>query len=286
MRTISMMSAPRRVCARVVRGFSLLELVIAMAVGMVVIMALLASFSAANVGNRHSQAMAQMTEDANTALGMVRASLVQVGFNLPTGTAVDAFNVRRFTYKVAADKVGVVGCDGGFTNRSAEFKDLACLGGGGANQIAIAYYADATNALTSAGNQLDCLGSQIPKVAGDSIAYNRFYVDGGALHCQGITTAPGQPLVENIEDFQVRYLVQGGAGATSYYGTASDVGVANFGSVTAVRLCVVVRSAEQVQDDKNIPYLDCNQNEQSNNDRFLRRAFTTTVALQNRLGVM
>jgi type IV pilus assembly protein PilW len=250
-------------------------------------MALLSSFGVANVGSRHNQAMAQMTEDASTALGMVRSNLAQAGFNLMTGTTLDvATNTNKPTYKVASNLVGLMGCDAGFTDRTKDFSALGC-GAGGGNEIAIAYYADPANALTSGGNQLDCLGAAIPKVGGDTVVYNLFYVSGGALHCRGVAANAGQPLVDNIDEFQVTYLVQApGAGATSYYGNAAAVGAGNFGAVTAVRLCVVVKSAEPVQDADEIPYLDCAQATQTRKDRFMRRAFTTTVALQNRLGVL
>lgn len=60
----------------------------------------------------------------------------------------------------------------------------------------------------------------------------------------------------------------------------------NWSRVAAVRICILARTAQTVPTGDNATadlgrYTDCNGATQTNNDRFLRRAYVTTVQLRN-----
>lgn len=145
------------------------------------------------------------------------------------------------------------------------------------------------------------------------VAENRFYIGTSAainnvpsLYCSGNggTVTPNrqaQPLVENIEDLQLLY------GATSSvdltptstvagYISASDVNgltayipatILNnpWERVVSVRICIIVRSEEQIAPSaESAQYTDCDGDLVTTPpDLRLRRAFSTTVVLRNRV---
>jgi type IV pilus assembly protein PilW len=282
------------------RGFSLVELMVALLVGMMVIAALSATFLASSISGRHGQAMAQMTEDASTALTMLRGQVSQVGYSRPKA----ALNAGRYVPVYAGE--GLRGCHGGaFQSLGVDIAALACVAGAAnsPDALAVAYEADARNSVSTAGVPLDCLGNALP-VAGvlpDTyyLAYNRYYLatPAGAarpsLYCRGAGSATPQALVENIADLQIRYGVANlgvSPVQAGFYGSAGEVGV-DFSQVVSVRICVVVTSTNKVMEKNpatsNWPtYLNCDGVATQPTDGYMYRAFTSTVVLPNRLGVL
>ena len=290
----------RRLGAGLQRGFSLVELMVALLVGMMVIAALSAIFLATSVSGRHGQAMAQMTEDASTALTMLRNQVSQVGYSRPKA----ALNAGRYAPVYAG--ASLRGCESGaFSDLSVDIAALTCTAGAAnsPDALAVAYEADARNSISTAGVPLDCLGNSLGAVgvAPDAyyLAYNRYYLatPAGAAHkslyCRGPGSNTPQALVENIADLQIRYGVANQAVApvqVGFYGRPGDVGV-DFSQVVSVRICVVVTSTNKVMEKdpntNNWPtYRNCEGADTLPADGYMYRAFTSTVVLPNRLGVL
>ena len=80
---------------------------------------------------------------------------------------------------------------------------------------------------------------------------------------------------------------QPGADQVAYYDVAPPIGAPEWADVVAIRLCVQVRSAAKVLDAESMAtlgaYVDCGNVRRTSNDGVLRRTFSTTVVLQNRL---
>ena len=275
-------------------GFSLVELMVAMVVGLMVIGALLSTFYVTSVTGRHGQALSQMTEDASVAMNMLRSQLSQVGYSRPVGLGANKF-VPAYT------GAGMNGCDSSFTDTGVAIAALACEDSSDdddlQDSIAVAYEADARNSVVSGGVPLDCLGNALTIVAGANPyyqAYNRFYLDTPdgatrrALYCRGPGNNSAQALVENIEDMQIRYGVTNKFDVTpvqvARYASASSL-ANNFANVVSVRVCLVVASTNEVLDAPT-SYVNCQQQVKAPADRRMYRAFTSTVVLQNRLGVL
>ncbi|MBQ0961362.1 PilW family protein [Ideonella sp. 4Y11] len=270
-------------------GFTLVELMVSLMVGMMVVAALLAGYFAISVSSRHTRALTQMTEDASAALGVLRTHVAQAGYSRPVGVTTDGF---QRVYAGAA----VMGCDSSFKDVTAAIGALACADVTGndalKDAVSVAYEADVANSIASAGVPLDCLGNALTIIGTGTNAYylntSTFYisngVDGrGALFCRGSGGGTPQTLVENIADLQVLYGISTSLTANpvtvAYYGKASNVNMAN---VVAVRLCVVVMSSDEVMDDKT-PYYDCSDTQVTPADKRMYRAFRSTVLLHNRL---
>lgn len=276
------------------RGFTLVELMVSLVVGSMVIAALLAGYYAISVSSRHTRAVSQMTEDAAAALSILRGQVTQAGYSRPTGPSGKGFQ-RLYTGKA------LMGCDSAFSDLSVAIGALTCADTTGSDafqdSIAVSYEADATNSLQSGGTPLDCLGNALTQigVAPNNywLAYSRFYLSTGAggrraLFCRGEGNASGQALVENIQDLQIQYGVSNDLSAApakvAYYAKAVDAALV-MDNVIAVRLCVLVASADEVMDDKT-DYYNCQDSKVTPADKRMYRAFRSTVLLPNRLGAV
>ncbi|MBT9594699.1 MAG: PilW family protein [Vitreoscilla sp.] len=271
-------------------GFSLVELMISMVIGMVVVGAVLAAYLGAGATTRTSRAMSQITEDASVALSVLRSGIGMVGYSNPTGIVGN-----KFTKSYNGN--GLFGCNTTFQDATIDLiDDLTCAEGAGPNAIAVAYEADSANSVVNVDNvPLDCLGNAIDPGAGPTyLAYNRYYLDDSKLMCMGPVNNTPDALVDNVVDLQFRYgvAIAADVNKVGYYADAGNVGVtpanANWDNTVSVRICVVIASAENVLEADGISYRDCDGVEitPADGDRRMFRAFTTTVVLQNRLGTM
>lgn len=297
-------------------GITLVELLVAMVVGLSVIGAGLAMYVSSGSSSSASGQIAQMSEDANAALSILRTHVAMTGYSRPIGTTATGMT------KLYDGQV-IFGCQNGLSASSTSQlmtsgTALTCDGGDpSANEMLIvAYEADTNNTIPTAANTgTDCLGNEIPALnhatAGTYyIAENRFYLSQtGSLLCRGNgnKSTPGtpgtpQPLVDNIADFSVLYGVASpvvsGTGTApgtfaNRYLTAAEVGDmanATWNNVVSVRLCVVVRSEDNALDAVAPPYQDCHGKtiipttwgSPAKADKRSYRLFTSTVVLHNR----
>ena len=301
--------AARSLIARrgtVAAGFTLIEMMVSLAIGLAVVGALIAAYLAAFSSGRHSDALVQITEDATLALNVMRQQVAQAGFSQPHGVSEGGMVLHTFP--------GVFGCDG------AAFVDLqsSILMAGNcasadpdpsaSDTLEVAYEgsvlpAKASNGILggSGGNQhpLDCLGNSFAKThddpTGDDYWLNdsKFYVSGGSLYCHGPGNAAGAALVQNVETLQVTYGMAAapagspGAGQIVYYDVAPQPGSPLWANVVSVNLCVQVRSPAKVLGKAATAtlgnWIDCRNTQRSSSDGYMRRTFATTIVLQNKL---
>lgn len=274
------------------KGFSLVELMISLVIGMVIVGAVFAAYLSSGTSSKASQALAQITEDATISLNVMRSSVSMVGYGSATSANPKTGKFVK-QYSGVGGTPGIFGCESGFTVDSNKWdgpiEKLACDAGGDGASIAVAYEADSYNSvLSSGGKPIDCLGVELNNAPGYYLAYNRYYVSKGALYCLGgAKDTPAQALVDNIESLDIRYGVASAAlpNQAVKYLKADAMNAADFDHTVSVRICVVVKSTDQVL-DQAMKYLDCGGNEVDAADRRLYRAFTTTVVLQNRVGVV
>ncbi|MBA4110654.1 MAG: hypothetical protein C0487_13805 [Leptothrix sp. (in: Bacteria)] len=299
------------------RGLSLVELLVSMVIGLVIIGVVFANYLTSGTGKNSNTALSQMSEDATTALNFLRKQITQAGYS--RAYALGGTNgIERF-YSGRA----IFGCDGEFANpRAPVISELTCKDGDGPS-IAIAYEADERNSVLrkpEAGDARpgDCEGAAIAEsLKGGKkyyVAESRLFLSdakNGTLSCKGnaqdtapvaggaqLTNKDSSPLINNIESMRIRYGVAKSLASAALpltpvkFVKASEIGnaaTAAWKDVVAVRICVVVRSEDEVMQDKT-PYYDCDAVEDAApkpitpTDRRLYRAFTTTVMVQNRLG--
>lgn len=281
------MKAP--LCSAGERGVGLVEMMVALVVGLLVCSAVMVVLNESAAAGRRAIAEAQLTENATAALQTLREHLSLAGFGWPIEQAADG------RIRTAIAQRAVFGCDGGFADARVGAGDLACAEEDGPDAIAIAHEANAANALMSAADTpLDCLGNAIaaaPLSAASApaavyVADSRFLVGrvGGSgrreLYCKGAGAAAPQPLVEGIEDLQLEYGVRTAGGLI--WRDAAGLAEADWINVAAVRICVLAASADEVT-TQPIEFDDCGGERRRGADRRLFRSFVSTVALPQRV---
>jgi type IV pilus assembly protein PilW len=269
------------------RGVGLVEMMVALVVGLLVCSAVMVVLNESAAAGRRAIGEAQLVENATAALQTLREHLSLAGFALPIGQGADG------RIRTAVPARVVFGCDGGFADSRVSAASLVCAAADGPDAIAIVHEANAANALMSAaGTPLDCLGNAIAAVPAGAasapvyIADSRFLIGrvGGSgrreLYCKGAGASAPQPLVEGIEDLQLEYGVRSASGLI--WRDAAELAAADWSNVGAVRICVVAASTDEVAPQR-IEFDDCSGERRRAADRRLYRSFVSTVALPQRV---
>ena len=301
---------------QVQNGFTLIELMIALAIGLLVLASVSMAYVSASRTTRTSEMETQLNEDGVIALSIIQQQIQMAGYS--GYTVVGTLEKPNFT------GAGVRGCSAAaFTSTYLPFGSLgstACaMAAGGGDGIIVRYEADKINTvLTAAGDPTNCLISTARKMTSEadttkeySQAENRFFVVASGtssgkpeLRCaatNGTAASAGyqnQPLLENVERMQLRY----GVAATSAdddqqvvaYRTASEIDTlyasetadTRWKRVISVKICLLMRSADPMRDlAATASYVDCDGAKQTltTPDGYLRRSFITTAALRSRL---
>jgi len=249
---------------RAIQGVSLVEMMVALAIGLVVVGAVFVSYLGANTNGRQSTSLAQMTEDGSVALNLLRTQIAMAGYSRPAGVtqSIDAngntINSMTRAYNGLNNNHNnfIVGCDGargGFANgnvdKDLDISALTCQSppstpttGPVPDSIAVAYEADLNHTLAGGASNLsptDCLGQELlPRsgtgiVTGTFVASNRFYIGTDTttheseLYCQGnggMASLPLGPLSDTITSSSPQPLVENITDLQIWYGIANTTG--------------------------------------------------------------
>lgn len=272
-----------------VRGLSLIELLVSLAIGLIIMVAVISAYLGSSGASRVAEAQVRMNEDAQAALSILVQQLRMAGNNPKQPNYTQALP-RNQIYN--ATTYILRGCDGTFSNMNTAttLGTLTCAAGGGtaADSVAISYEADRYNTIPTAGlAATDCLGQSLPVINGTqdvwngttvastpvtyTVADNRFYIGTSAvitaptLYCKGNGGATAQPMVENIEDLQFSYGTAPASAAADALSVAGYLSAAEvlsnsdlaaladdptrWAKVLTVRICVVARSEAAVVSD-------------------------------------
>lgn len=229
---------------RCLQGFSLIELMVSMALGLMIAAAAFSAYLGAAGASKAAEAQGRMNEDAQAALTILTQQVRMAGGNPNQPGRTDQsrrnpvyapYDSTKFEIVMpvtfAPSSFSVRGCDGKFSNiaTATSLDDLTCAAGANVlpDSIAVSYEADVFNSVpTAAKVPTDCLGARLNKISAISheippvppvssdyyVANNLFYIGTSqaiaspSLYCKGNGVAStAQPLVENIEDMQFTY---------------------------------------------------------------------------------
>lgn len=277
-------------------GFTLIELLISMALGIVIIGALVVMYTSGSAATRNAQAQGQMNEDAQMALAVITHELRQAGYN-PTRAGGAVNDLLQGGW-------GLFACETGFTNNATpNVSALLCNAAGSSTSLAVVYEGDLYSGKNTAANlPMDCIGNGVaPTVAGGTYytMQSRLYIANNALNCNGGGNLnQSQVLAENIESMSVSFAVVEPTVANSQrvlgYVSAADLivpgnadlaalpALQRWNKVVAAQVCLVVRSENPVLGEmSNSTYQDCSNAIIAIADGRLRRAYRTTVLMRN-----
>ncbi len=291
-----------------VSGLTLVELMVSLVIGLVVVGAVILQYLGTGTSSRQQSAASQLTEDAQIALSILTRELQLAGYSQPVGLSPVTITspVAAFVRTVAS--APIYGCTGGSATKAVGMGH-ACQAGLVSSSFEVNYEADTSDAITTSSNvPTSCIGTAlvatpVTVTTGTGTtslsvypSSNWFFITATAalgipeLHCQG-PTGGSHPLVENVETMTVLYGQADPDLADSRtavrYLSAADIGTtdAAWNKVVSVRLCIRMRSAFPVRTNEDVAsFLDCDYTTKtlSPDDRRLRRAFFTTVAIRNR----
>jgi type IV pilus assembly protein PilW len=250
-------------------GFSLIELMVSLTIGLVIALAAMSAYLGAASSSKMSEAQARMNEDAQAALNILAQQIRMAGANPVQANRADVFQhnpvfdptyvggtvtsygngTTSFAVSAGMSAFTIRGCDGTFSGITTT-TGLDSLSNCGTSalpdSIAVSYEADKYNTIpTSANLPTDCVGSSTPVVtatfasgtsttASFTVADNRFYIASvsgvPSLYCKG-NGGSTQPLVENVEDMQFMY---GTVSTTATSTTATVAGYLDAAGVIAL----------------------------------------------------
>ncbi len=299
------------------RGLSIVELMVAMALGLVVSGVVLSNYLGSRQAQRTSAALAEVTENANLGFNLMRRYISLAGYSEVTGVSETGLT-RAYTGKA------VFGCSTSFASNVVRGIDqLSCSTQAGSrpDAISVTYQATSSNALmgtrqnSGTPEPRDALGQYLYKgspTTPDYLAEARFMISatgqfmmagngGGSASSSAAPTghiSTAETLFDNVVDMRIWYGLSGTGSdgkpnqQVSTYTQAQDIGgveQSGWHQVTSVRVCLLLASAQEVLDSK-MDYFDCDaQTAETPSpvtapDRRYYRAFTTTIHIPNRLG--
>lgn len=278
------------------RGMTLIELLVAIALGLLLLAGILQVFAASRQSYRVQQNTARMQENALIAVEILQRSVREAGFE-PPPTAI----VRLSCSSVGAADCALAGSD----NVAAGTPNAVT----GSDTLVVRVRSD--------GNMSDCQGIPIDynvisgadNASGDTSTDSDNIRDGfrvstavdstatpPSLRCGLANGTFTQPLVDDIEDMQILYGLSDSSG-TVFVPASALTTTTRWNAVTAVRIQLCARSP----DANVVPVADtqtCRMDTNSDgllsdtdtlrpsatpNDGRLRRVVTTTVTLRNRI---
>jgi type IV pilus assembly protein PilW len=262
-------------------GVTLVELMVAMVLG------LWLAAAALQLGWRSSQtrlvqaAYAEMNDNAQMALQLLTRDLQQAGYSAAQGVSA---TTQTSTLVRGLKAAPLFACDFGFAAPLAS--PLTCQTQGDSSALEVVFEADAHNTSpTSTGLPADCLGNAVTPTDGLYLSRHRYVVQTLSTGCSELHCAAGQssqPLVDHVHQLSLSFgeaLAAEPSRAVRYV-KASEV--VDWGLVVAVRVCVLMQSADRVwTSEDQATYLDCQGVRQSTSS-YARQSFQTTVVLRNK----
>ncbi|MGA7815340.1 PilW family protein [Caballeronia sp.] len=248
------------------RGHTLLELSISVALGLVIVLAMISLYRGQRISFERAAETARLHEAAATALDLIGQQMQMAGFvsasNSLTGNLPTLFGCTKGR-PVGADNAP--SCET-LTSRS--------------DGVLVRYAADTVSTWpSSSGSSTDCLGQNS---SGEQIT-NRFYAKASSstvepeLYCEGSgKPGTGQPLVEGIERLKIDYWLKDASFAVDANAIARD----RWPLVVAADLCVLVRG-ELGSASVRPRYTDCDGTLVMSSDGRMRQAFWRRIALRN-----
>ncbi|KVX10764.1 N-terminal cleavage protein [Burkholderia ubonensis] len=249
------------------RAHTLLELLIAMSVGLLVLAAVGALYHAQRVGQRRADDAFRMRDAASTALTLIGQQIQMAGFqplDLSTSPLPPLF-----------------GCASGRVR--GEDAQVRCEPApASSDALLVRYVGDAVSTWPTANGQVsDCLGQGVGAPADRPLVSNRFDAHVSTttgepeLYCEGngrLGTA--QPVVSEIDQLRLRFLRRGETRFVDARAMRAD----DWRNVIAVHVCVRARGEPMRE---RVSHVDCDGHAAVAPDRRARLTLHRVVASRN-----
>lgn len=232
------------------RGFTLVELMVAVAIGLFLVSTVGVLFVNSKRTYLAQDANARIQEGARYAADYLGRQARESGYLNIVFNQLSAANLFAAPAPMSFTGTPIAGTEGG---------------------------ASADTITLSSDSTTDCLGKTVA-----SPAINLFRINASKqLECLGNGSGTPGVVLEDVEDMQILY----GQPMGSNYGyvVASSAAMS---TVTSIRVCLLLRAQADANKrgvDAGQTYMDCSGTAQTKSDGFLRRTMTMTIDLRNRL---
>jgi type IV pilus assembly protein PilW len=307
--------------ARAERGFSMVELLVALGLSMVIVVATTYVYLGTRETQRALFEKAYASETAHYALDVIGRDIENAGF-YPSSAVVGVVQTYSNPVPVtasppAAYNAKVFGCQANKYDPAASTPACAAHSSGvDADTLMVNSYTNDVSGL-DIGNRADCLRQDS---ANDSVNATRLaatpmqplfvssrytlvataaQVEGQAistfsLACNGngkaVTDSVYEPIVAGVDQLRFYYLVRAGdSTSNSQFVRANAVTLANnWANVVAVRVCLMTRSMQsaRLQGSTSYTIADCDGTSRSFTDGLERRVSSQTFALKNHTQIL
>lgn len=300
-------------------GRSLVELLIAIGIGIIILLAITTLFFTNSQASRATDEKARLESEGRLALSLISFHLRMGGYgeltdadvNPDSGQTSTSFfdpNIPIIPGNVRPEPPkSIEGCTGGFSDPVA--LTVSCAGNTQPDSVVIRYFVDTFNSNASGGAPTDCLGQAVGANSGGyTLVENRFFVRTNPttlkseLYCVGNGGNPvanlnsPQPISENIIDMKVRYSIglDGLQSATTSPIDATAVlatvivpppnvtFVDPWSRVVSVNVCLVAQSANDGVATSPQQYRNCAGQLITPTDKRLYATFSTVITLRSR----
>lgn len=245
-------------------GFSLVELMVGMTIGLVLVAAVGQIFVSSKQTYRVQEQVSTVYESGRFGLQLMESAVRAAGYR---GDPYASSPQQTFPPTAPA----ILGLEGA---------------SGAPDEITIRYAGSGAAGVPDM-TMRDCQNAAIDST---QIAALRFFVANGAngqpaLFCDSVpATATPVELIQNVDDLQILYdVITAGTSVGTVDASALTAGM-NPDNIVAAHICLRVRSENAGIAIQPQPYLPCNGGPQvTPADNSLRRVFRTTVTVRNRI---
>lgn len=267
------------------QGFSLVELMISLALGLVLSLAVVQVMVSNRVTNQFNQTISEVQESGRFIIIRLKNELLEAGFydvlvgNIASGTDITSEAAFVQNHPVI------------LTNDFSDLTTLSSLdGNSGKNDTLV------INLLS----EQDCTGSTYGYSNGDAFhVVNKYFVSGTELRCQGYdgrvlrgmqntTSSSGAvTLMDGVQNFQVQYGLSAASGPTVgaavRYVTADQLGaLRNRGQqVVALRIAILMQSSGKLSTLEDKKYTVLDETNVEIDSQHYGQVFVQTIALRN-----
>jgi len=272
-------------------GFSLIELMVAMMIGLFLIFVVMSSYTGNKSSNIQRAALGELESNARIAMEFLRNGIEHAGYpSTYVHEIVNPFLTSANAKSYRCTDAGVVTYEAAtyINNNDRYTKDHASR-----DRISVGYMPDNPNdggvywqdcaasyAIDTDTNSIRAEKCSADPVVGQgrlAIVYNSYFIQNNELKCstsRNVTI----PIANGIEAIQFKYGMR--ISGNTLYRSASDMDN-NWSNVISVQIAMLVRSETEVKataESKTYLLLDT---EVTKNDRRLRKVFTTFIHLSN-----
>ncbi|MFN0160372.1 MAG: PilW family protein [Burkholderiales bacterium] len=253
---------------RMRRGFTIVEFLIAVAIGLIVSLVIGQIFIGSRESFSSQEDLARVQEAMRNASTMLARSVRVAGFRNHPG--VDPNEVFTTVTGLAVEGVDNISASGFVT---------------GSDTITVRFQGMGVPAGAADGTIVDCIGQNIPF---GTISSNRFAIrtsgTTSGLFCSTDNGTTWNELISDVQNMQIMYGVDNdNDGTANHYVRVNDVTDVN--QIVSVRVWMLMRSPNPTANavDSTTTHTMAGNVYGPFSDRFVRRVFYTTINLRNRV---